>query len=207
MFSKYRVACESIFLAAVFFINIFFWMLRTTIQSELVLFMVVEIWKSCCKFEFSFPSCILTQVLPVLHLISVGSCPSIAISSLLAAKLLNIPTANRWEPGTLSFFWQVLLYELVAMSLNCYRSILQTLSICLKLSLLSICLPFFVWDLLQRTTFICAVKLVRCHYRIILTMWGLAVFILLHMHKAAVQWKYSESLRNLSKICSHLVNL
>lgn len=60
MFSKSRETREIIFLAAVFSINSFFWILTTIIQSEYALFIVVEIWQSCCKFEFSFPSCILS---------------------------------------------------------------------------------------------------------------------------------------------------
>lgn len=54
MFGKYRVACEIIFLAAVFSINLFFWMLRTTSQSKLALSMVVEIRKAAVNLSFPF---------------------------------------------------------------------------------------------------------------------------------------------------------
>lgn len=54
MFGKYRIAREIIFLAAVFSINIFFWMLTTTIQSELALSMVVEIRKAAVNLSFPF---------------------------------------------------------------------------------------------------------------------------------------------------------
>lgn len=182
------------FLAAVFSINIFFWMLRTTIQSEHAFFIVVESWKRSCKFEFSFPSSILTQYLPVLPLISIGSCPSTAISSLLAAELLNIPTANRWGPGTLCFF---LTSSFMWTSSNEFE-LLQNYfadSKCLSVSLLSTDLPIFVWDLLQRSTSMCAARLVRCHYKINLAIWQLVGFILSHMHKKLC----SENTVNLSE--------